>query len=85
ADRNQFIKTVEAACIPTHKSDIAIAGACVIAWAISRAIEQTPWPQIKQELPLLADEVQQLYASTFSPSLGQRILLAFKKASELQT
>lgn len=85
ADRNQFIKTAEAACIPTHKSDIAIAGATVIAWAISRAIEQASWSQIKKELPMLADEVQLLYASTFSPSLGQRISLAFQKASELQS
>ncbi|MEY0233092.1 MULTISPECIES: ADP-ribosylglycohydrolase family protein [Providencia] len=85
ADRNQFIKTVEAACIPTHKSDIAIAGATVIAWAISRAIEQISWSQIKKELPILADEVQLLYASTFSPSLGQRITLAFQKASELKS
>lgn len=84
ADRNKFIKTVEAACIPTHKSDIAIAGASVIAWAVSRAIEQTSWSQIKKELPILADEVQQRYASTFSPSLGQRIVFAFEKANELQ-
>ncbi|MCW2257035.1 ADP-ribosylglycohydrolase [Providencia alcalifaciens] len=83
-DRNKFIKTVEAACIPTHKSDIAIAGASVIAWAVSRAIEQTPWSQIKKELPILADEVQQRYASTFSPSLGRRISFAFEKANELQ-
>ncbi|EKT61353.1 ADP-ribosylglycohydrolase family protein [Providencia sneebia] len=83
-NRKQFIKKVEAACIPTHKSDIAIAGAAVIAWAISRAIENTLWSQIKKELPILADEVQSQYASTFSPSLGRRISLAFEKASELQ-
>ncbi|WP_185933162.1 ADP-ribosylglycohydrolase family protein, partial [Enterococcus faecalis] len=65
----------------THKSDIAIAGAVVIAWAISRAIEGAEWPLIKTELASLANETQRHYESTFSPLLGNRIHLALETIS----
>ena len=71
-----FIEQVRLSCLPTHKSDIAIAGAVVIAWAISRAIEGAGWLLIKTELASLANETQRQYESTFSPLLGNRINLA---------
>lgn len=76
ADRDKFIETVRLSCLPTHKSDIAITGALVIAWAISRAIEGAPWHQIKQELIPLANHTQRKFESTFSPLLGKRIQYA---------
>src|SRR5699024_12215007 len=38
-DVDSFIDDVALASSPTHKSDLAVAGAVVIAWAISRAID----------------------------------------------
>ncbi|MDU7684479.1 MAG: ADP-ribosylglycohydrolase family protein, partial [Klebsiella grimontii] len=80
-DRAFFIEQVRLSCLPTHKSDIAIAGAVVIAWAISRAIEGAEWPLIKTELASLANETQRHYESTFSPLLGNRIHLALETIS----
>ena len=76
SNRKNLIKNVYKACSPTHKSDIAIAGACVIAWAISRAIDGINWEIIKDELPIISNEVQNEYLSTHSPSLGRRIKFA---------
>ncbi|MEN0615715.1 ADP-ribosylglycohydrolase family protein [Klebsiella indica] len=80
-DKAFFIEQVRLSCLPTHKSDIAIAGAVVIAWAISRAIESADWSLIKTELVSLANETQRHYESTFSPLLGNRIQLALEKMS----
>ena len=38
-DVDAFIDDVALASSPTHKSDLAVAGAVVIAWAVSRAID----------------------------------------------
>lgn len=80
-DREFFIAQVRQSCLPTHKSDIAIAGAVVIAWAISRAIEGAGWPLIKTELASLANETQRQHESTFSPLLGNRLHLALEMMS----
>lgn len=80
ADPDAFIDAVRLACAPTHKSDIAIAGSVVIAWAISRAIEGADWATICSELPPLAHCVQTRFASTFSASLARRIELALQAA-----
>lgn len=78
SNRMEFINAVREACSPTHKSDMAIAGASVIAWAIARAIEGIGWPKIKEEVVDIAIYTQSLYASTFSPSLAYRIEHALK-------
>lgn len=75
-DKEFFIEQVRLSCLPTHKSDIAIAGAVVIAWAIGRAVDGAGWSLIKTELATLANETQRHYESTFSPLLGNRIQLA---------
>ena len=85
SDKEAFIEAVRLACVPTHKSDIAIAGSVVIAWAISRAIEGAKWATIRTELPPLAQEVQSRFASTFSASLGRRIELAFTAVDKAPT
>jgi ADP-ribosylglycohydrolase len=41
-----FVEQVALASSPTHKSDLAIAGAVVIAWAVSRAIDGESWQNI---------------------------------------
>lgn len=83
ANKPAFIQGVQASCCVTHKSDIAIAGAAVVAWAISRAIENVSWLQIKNELIDLASQVQTQFESTFSPSLGRRISYAFDISQQL--
>ena len=43
ASFDDFYAEIAAACAPTHKSDVAIAGAVVIAWAISKAVDGQAW------------------------------------------
>lgn len=81
-DRDAFIEAVRLACAPTHKSDIAIAGSAVIAWAVSRAIDGADWAAICRELPPLAHQVQTRFASTFSASLARRIELALQSVRQ---
>ncbi len=78
---NTFVEGVRLACLPTHKSDVAIAGASVVAWSIGRAVGGSGWQDIKSELADLANETQRKYESTFSPLLGHRITLALSVAA----
>ncbi|WP_202304677.1 ADP-ribosylglycohydrolase family protein [Dryocola clanedunensis] len=75
-----FIDEVANASSPTHKSDLAIAGAVVIAWAVSRAIEGASWKTICDELPAVARHAQERKVTTFNASLGARIELALDVA-----
>ncbi|MDU5686538.1 MAG: ADP-ribosylglycohydrolase family protein, partial [Kluyvera cryocrescens] len=56
---DSFIDDVALASSPTHKSDLAIAGAVVIAWAISRAVEGLSWASIVDSLPAVARQAQE--------------------------
>lgn len=71
-----FVDQVWEASSPTHKSDIAVAGAVVIAWSVSKAIEGASWAEIKTALPAVAAYAQEFRPSTFSASLAARIELA---------
>lgn len=73
---DQFIDQVALASSPTHKSDLAIAGAVVIAWAISRAIDGDRWQDIADALPAVARHAQEKRVTTFSASLAARLELA---------
>lgn len=73
-----FIAAVAVASSPTHKSDIAIAGATVIAWAISQGIEGETWHTIRDALPQVAKTAQETRVTTFSASLAARISLALQ-------
>ncbi|PWC19624.1 ADP-ribosylglycohydrolase family protein [Brenneria corticis] len=76
---HDFIADVELASSVTHKSDIAVAGAVVIAWAISRAIEgASTWGGIGEELPAVAQAAQNRRITTYSASLACRIELALE-------
>ncbi|MBJ7223358.1 MULTISPECIES: ADP-ribosylglycohydrolase family protein [unclassified Brenneria] len=76
---NDFINNVALASSVTHKSDIAVAGAVAIAWAISRAIEGTStWNGICNELPAVAQAAQNRRITTYSASLACRIELALE-------
>ncbi|STQ44075.1 ADP-ribosyl-[dinitrogen reductase] hydrolase [Ewingella americana] len=46
APLEHFCQQVWLASSPTHKSDIAVAGAVVIAWAVSKAIEGASWRRL---------------------------------------
>lgn len=78
ADLDAFIDAVALASSPTHKSDLAIAGAVVIGWAVSRAIDGESWRNIVDALPAVARQSQEKRVTTFSPSLAMRIELALK-------
>ena len=73
-----FIDDVALASSPTHKSDLAIAGAVVVAWAVSRAIDGGKWSEIVDALPAIALHVQQKRITTFSASLSARLEMALK-------
>lgn len=77
-DLDTFIDDVALASSPTHKSDLAIAGAVVIAWAVSRAIDGGKWSEIVDALPAIARHAQQKRITTFSASLSARLELALK-------
>lgn len=76
-----FVDQVWEASSPTHKSDIAVAGAVVIAWAVSKAVEGASWDEIKMALPAVATYAQEFRPSTFSASLAARIELALSVVS----
>ena len=73
---DSFIDEVALASSPTHKSDLAVAGAVEIAWAISRAIEGHSWTAIVDSLPAVARQAQEKRITTFSASLAARLELA---------
>lgn len=75
-----FVDEVALASSPTHKSDLAVAGAVVIAWAISKAIDGASWQTICDELPSVASYAQEKRITTFSASLGARLELALEVA-----
>lgn len=77
-DLDAFIDDVALASSPTHKSDLAVAGAVVVAWAISRAIEGDSWTAIVDSLPAIALHAQQKRITTFSASLCARLEMALK-------
>lgn len=79
---DDFIDQVALASSPTHKSDVAIAGAVVIAWAVSKAVEGHSWASIKDQLPAIAIAAQTRNITTFSASMGARIELALSVAEE---
>ncbi|MEI7085048.1 ADP-ribosylglycohydrolase family protein [Pectobacterium versatile] len=75
-DLDEFIDQVALASSPTHKSDLAIAGAVVVAWAISRAVDGASWQEIVDALPSVARHAQERRITTFSASLAARLELA---------
>ncbi|MCG7586628.1 ADP-ribosylglycohydrolase family protein [Photobacterium sp. OFAV2-7] len=79
---DDFIDQVALASSPTHKSDVAIAGATAIAWAVSKGIDGESWQSICDQLPAIANAAQTKKITTFSPSMGARIELALSIARE---
>ena len=82
ANLDTFIDAVALASSPTHKSDLAIAGAVVVAWAISRAVDGEDWLTIVEALPAVARHAQEKRITTFNASLALRIELALKTVRE---
>jgi ADP-ribosylglycohydrolase len=81
-DLSGFIDSVALASSPTHKSDVAIAGATVIAWAVSRAIDGVSWATLRDELPAIARAAQEKRVTTFSASMAARLELALSVVAQ---
>jgi ADP-ribosylglycohydrolase len=81
-DLDAFVDAVALASSPTHKSDVAIAGATVIAWAVSRAIDGASWTSIRDELPAIARAAQEKRVTTFSASMAARVELALSVVAQ---
>lgn len=75
---SDFIDAVALASSPTHKSDIAVAGATVIAWAVSQGIAEKSWSEIRAALPAVAQAAQEKRVTTYSPALSVRLQLALE-------
>ncbi|MEW5562650.1 ADP-ribosylglycohydrolase family protein [Enterobacter asburiae] len=82
ANLDAFIDDVAQASSPTHKSDLALAGAVAIGWAVSRAIDGESWQNIVDALPSIAHHAQEKRVTTFNASLAMRIELALKTVRE---
>ncbi len=61
---------------PTHKSDLAVAGAVVVALAVSRAVNGDTCQSIADSLPAVAHQAQTARLPPFSASLSARLALA---------
>ena len=81
-DLDAFVDAVTLASSPTHKSDVAIAGATVIAWAVSRAIDGASWTSIRDELPAIARAAQEKRITTFSASMAARVELGLSVVAQ---
>ncbi|MGF1701626.1 ADP-ribosylglycohydrolase family protein [Photobacterium makurazakiensis] len=79
---DDFIEQVWLASSPTHKSDVAVAGATAIAWAVSKAVDGESWQNISDQLPAIANAAQNKNITTFSASMGSRIELALSVVRE---
>ncbi|AWM79194.1 ADP-ribosylglycohydrolase family protein [Gammaproteobacteria bacterium ESL0073] len=75
-DIQNFIEQVTLASSPTHKSDVAVAGAVCVAWAVSKAIDGCSWQEIKLGISTIAQIAQMKKITTFSPSLAARLDMA---------
>ena len=73
---DDFCAAIREAASPTHKSDVSVAGAVAVAWAISSAIDGETWKTIASELSNISRFAQNQISNTFSPCLGSRIELA---------
>lgn len=78
---DRFITDVELASSPTHKSDVAIAGATVIGWAVSQAVDGVSWERLRDQLPAVARAAQERQVTTYHASMSARIELALDIAS----
>ncbi|MFP1939265.1 ADP-ribosylglycohydrolase family protein [Lonsdalea quercina] len=79
---DRFITEVELASSPTHKSDVAIAGATVIGWAVSQAVDGVRWEMLRDQLPAVARAAQEKRVTTYHASMAARIELALSIAKD---
>ncbi len=82
---DQFIKNVEMSCMPTHKADVAVAGATAVAWAISCAIDGKGWDYIKANICDITEKAQNYGTSSYSPSVARRIKYALSFANSIKS
>lgn len=85
ADIQSFIEQVSLASSPTHKADVAVAGAVCVAWAVAKAVEGCSWQEIKLGVPTIAQISQTKKITTFSPSLAVRLDLALAIAGQAKS
>lgn len=67
---------------PTHASDIAVAGASMIAYAVSLAMEDRDWDDIMKETMSIYDDALKEGNETFSASIAARLALAMEYADK---
>lgn len=76
ADLKRLVDAVEETCKATHYTDVAIAGASMIAAAVSAAIDGKSWDKLITIGKAAAHEGWQRGKETYAPSLIKRLDLA---------
>lgn len=84
-DIKHFIDLIFLASSPTHKSDVAVAGAVCVAWAVSKAVDGCSWREIKLAISTIAELAQTKKITTFSPSLAARLEMALAIAEQAKS
>ncbi|MBY7144545.1 ADP-ribosylglycohydrolase family protein [Virgibacillus sp. NKC19-3] len=80
--KNSLIKYVRKVSQPTHASDIAIAGASMIAYAVCLATEDKSWEDIMALTNELYDLALEEGEETFSASISERLKLGLQFAEK---
>ena len=81
-DKERLANFVYGVSEVTHTSDISIAGAAMIAVAVSSAIENTDFEAVLKDVFEMEPIARKLGAETFSPSLTERIKLGIYLANK---
>lgn len=81
-DKEELANFVYGVSEVTHTSDIAIAGAAMVAVAVSSAIENDDFETVLNDVFEMEPIARMLGAETYSPSLSERIKLGIYLANE---
>lgn len=81
-DKEELAKFVYGVSEVTHTSDIAIAGAAMVAVAVSSAIENDDFETVLKDVFEMEPIARRLGAETYSPSLTERIKIGIYLANE---
>jgi ADP-ribosylglycohydrolase/sugar/nucleoside kinase (ribokinase family) len=73
---DELLEDVEAACLPTHNTSIAISGAAAVAAAVWAGVRGLGWNETLQQALMAARWGEARGAWIYGPSVGQRIIAA---------
>lgn len=78
----QLLDDVEASCIPTHNTSVAISGAAAIAAAVWSGVRGASWADSVRLAIRASHEGERRGSWVYGPSIGARILTAIRLVGE---